>query len=118
MNENKTKKELQAQYKEREVIGGICAIKNLLNDKVLLETSTDLRTSRNRFEFSQKTGSCIHMKLQKDWDEHGSGQFVYEVLEELAKGATQTDREFKADLELLKELWLEKLTVIDDVEMY
>jgi hypothetical protein len=32
------------------------------------------------------------------------------VLEEIAKGATQTDREFERDLADYKELWLEKLS--------
>ena len=110
MKDNKTKKEMIAQYKEREIIGGVYAIKNTLNDKLLLGAVTDLQGTKNRFEFSQKTNSCVYMKLQKDWKEQGNGQFVFELLEELKKGKNQTESEFKADIELLKEIWSEKLS--------
>ena len=110
MKDIDSKKELQSQYKEREVTGGVYVIRNTLNNKLLCEISLELSSTRNRFEFSLKTGSCVSMKLQKDWAKQGSGQFVFEVLEELKKGDTQTDAQFKADLELLKEIWLEKLS--------
>lgn len=110
MKDSKTKKELQALYKEREIVGGVYVIKNTLNNKLLLEADTDLQGSKNRFEFAQKTGSCVDMKLQKDWAAQGCGQFVFEVLEELKKSETQTAADFKADVALLKEIWLEKLS--------
>lgn len=113
MKNDNTKKELQAQYKEREIIGGVYIIKNMLNQKALFVATTDLQGSKNRFDFSQKTGSCIDLKLQSDWDKQGGGQFVFEVLEELKKGETQTAEEFKADIEILKEIWLDQLPDID-----
>ncbi|MDR1961726.1 MAG: GIY-YIG nuclease family protein [Gracilibacteraceae bacterium] len=106
---DKTKKELQNEYKEREIIGGVYVIKNLRSGKLLLEAAADLRGSRNRFEFSQKTGSCVNLKLQKDWAEQGGKNFVLEVLEELKKGEEQTPAEFRAEIDLLKDLWREKL---------
>ena len=113
MKDNKTKKELISQYKEREIIGGVYAIKNTLNNKMLLEATADLQGGKNRFEFSQKTGSCIHPKLQNDWNKQGKQQFVFEVMEELKKGETQTAEEFKADIDVLKEIWLDKLSDMD-----
>ena len=110
MKDTSTKKELQSQYKEREITGGVYIIRNTIKNKILCEIAVEMNNTRNRFEFSRKTGSCVSMKLQKDWTEQGSNQFVFEVLEELKKGDTQTDAEFKADLELLKEMWLEKLS--------
>ena len=107
---NDTRKEILAQYKEREKIGCVYLIKNTLNNKLLLDASTDLQSVGNRFEFAQKTGSCINPKLQKDWSEHGNGVFVLEVLEELKKGSSQTDAGFKADVDFLKETWLDKLS--------
>ncbi|MCL2336211.1 MAG: GIY-YIG nuclease family protein [Firmicutes bacterium] len=115
MPEQKTKKELQAQYKEREIIGGVYAIRNTLNNKMLLLAATDLQGSKNRFEFARKTGSCVDLKLQKDWTKQGAGSFAFEVLEELKKGAAQTAKEFKADIDVLKEIWLDKLS---DRELY
>ena len=110
MNDNKTKKELQAQYKERTVTGGVYAVRNTRRDKLLVEASTDLQGSKNRFDFAKATGSCVHTKLSADWAEQGSGDFVFEVLEDLEKGDTQTAEEFKADVGLLREMWLEKLS--------
>jgi len=110
MNGKQSKKELQDLYKEREIIGGVYAIRNRQNNKVFLEAATDVRGIKNRFEFAQKTGSCIHVKLQDDWDNLGGDQFVFEVLEELTKGDAQTADEFKADLKLLKEMWSDTLS--------
>ena len=107
---NNTKKELIAQYKEREIIGGVFVIRNTLTDRILLSATTDLHGSRNRFAFAQQTGSCIDMKLQGDWKKQGAGQFVFEVLEDLKKGDTQTAKEFGADIEVLKGMWLENLS--------
>ena len=82
---------------------------------MLIKAEIDLRGSRNRFEFSQKAGSCIDMKLQNDWNKYGGEHFVFEVLEELEMGETQTLKEFEADIDVLKEIWLEKLS---DKDLY
>ncbi|MCL2884782.1 MAG: GIY-YIG nuclease family protein [Oscillospiraceae bacterium] len=110
MKENLTKKEQLAQYKARTVVGGVYAIRNTINQKRLIEATVDMQGSRNRFTFAQSTSSCVHLKLQDDWRAQGGGAFVFEVLEEMKKGETQTAEEFKADVEALKELWMEKWT--------
>ena len=110
LKDNKNKKEILVKYKEREIIGGIYAITNTLNNKIFVGATTNLQGSKNRFEFSQKTGSFVEMKLRSDWNKQGSEQFVFEVLEELKKGETQSEQEFKADIDILKEMWLEKLS--------
>jgi hypothetical protein len=110
LKDKKTKKELIAQYKGREIIGGVYAIKNTLNNKLLLRAAVDLKGSKNRFEFSLKTGSCVDMKLQNDWNKQGGEQFVFEVLEEFKKDETQTEEGYKADIEVLREMWIEKLS--------
>ena len=109
MKSNEEKKELKAQYKEREVIGGVYTIKNELNNKILLGSAADLKIIQNRFEFSRKTGSCVYPVLQKDWDSQNGEQFLLEILETLEKGENQTETEYKADINALKELWSEKL---------
>ena len=109
MNGSKTKKEHQTDYKERRLTGGVYKIENTRNNRLLLDAATDLRSSRNLFEFAKSTGSCVPMQLQADWKAQGGDGFVYEVLEELTQGETQTAAEFKADVALLKEIWIEKL---------
>jgi hypothetical protein len=111
----KTKKELQAEYKERQIIGGVFAVKNTLTGKMLIDSTADIQGSINRFEFSKKTGSCVSMKLQKDWKPVDAPPFIIEILEELEKTNNQTDAEFKSDILTLKEMWLEKLA---DADLY
>jgi len=107
------KKELQSNYKSRDMIGGVFLIRNTVNNRILLDAATDLGSRKNRFEFSQKTGSCVELKLKKDWSEQEGSNFVFEVLEELEKGETQTLKDFSADIGFLKEIWLEKLSSED-----
>jgi len=109
MSSNDKRKELKEQYKGQKVLGGVYGIRNTVNGKLLFGATTDLQGRKNRFDFAQSTGTCIDLKLQKDWERQGGEGFAFEVLEDLEKGEAQTDAEFKADIELLKEIWLEKL---------
>lgn len=112
MKMDQTKKEIQAAYKERKIIGGIYVIRNSDSGRILLDFATDLMGRKNRFDFSQKTDSCVEMKLQKDWITLGKEKFVFEVLAELEKGETQSMVEFKEDLDVLKLMWVEKLAQV------
>ena len=58
------RKELLSQYRERTITGGVYAIKNTLTGKIYLESSTDINASRNRFDFSRKTGNCAYNSLR------------------------------------------------------
>jgi len=104
-----TRRELKARYLDREVVGGVFLIQNKVTGRSLLDSSLDIKGSKNRFEFAQSTGSCVIPRLQSDWDEHGGSSFVFKVLELLTKSGTQTKEEFKADIVALKEMWYEKL---------
>ena len=108
MNDKMSRKEMTKAYKAREVVGGVYAITNTQTGEKLIESSLNLQGSKNRFEFSKNTGSCIYKKIQADWDRYGADAFAFEVLEELAKTNIQTDEQFAEDVETLKELWLSK----------
>ncbi|KNZ42725.1 hypothetical protein AKG39_05100 [Acetobacterium bakii] len=105
----RTKKEIITEYKERKILGGIFVIRNIDSGKILVDSTTNLQGAQNLFAFSKKTGSCGMIKLQKDWTITGKDRFVFEVLEELEKGETQTLKEYKDDIEVLKLMWKEKL---------
>ncbi len=111
--EKQSKKELLAAYKERAIIGGVYAIKNTANGKILLQSAADLYGCKNRFEFAQKTGGCAALQLHEDWKIFGAVAFTFEILEQLEKKDTQTLKEFSQDIEVLKEIWLEKLAAIE-----
>ena len=96
-------------------MGGVYAFKNRVTGRSLLLSAQDLQGSKNRFEFAQKTGSCVHPRLKEDWEVYGGKAFRFEILEELEKMETQTPDEFKEDIRVLLEIWLEKF---DPVERY
>lgn len=100
------KKNLINQYKSRTKIGGVYAIKNNLLNKWYVDATPDLAAAENRFNFFGST----QMKVEQDYKAQKGEGFTFEVLEELKKGETQSDKEFKADLTLLKNIWLEKLS--------
>ena len=100
------KKELINQYKSRVKIGGVYAIKNELLNKWYVDVTPDLAAAENRFKFFGST----QMKVEQDYKAQNGEGFLFEVLEELEKGETQSDKEFKADLAVLREIWLEKLS--------
>ncbi len=89
-------------------MGGVYCIKNTVNDKILLQSTVDLQGSKNRFEFAQKTGSCVSLFLQKDWARFGKDVFVLEVLDELEKSDEQSQKEFLQDIKALEDIWKQK----------
>ena len=110
MNENKTKtrKELQREYTERVKPSGVYQVKNVANGKVLLGSSLNIEGLLNRHRFTLRLNSHPNKELQKDWNELGPDQFVFEVLEVVQ---VQDDPNFnlKDELTLLEQIWLEKL---------
>jgi hypothetical protein len=109
MSENKkTRKELQRDYTERVKPSGVYQVKNLANGKVLLGSSLNLEGLLNRNRFTLRTNSHPNKELQKDWNEFGPDQFIFEVLEVVQ---VQDDPNFslKDELTLLEQIWLEKL---------
>lgn len=107
------KKELKSAYKSRPVTGGICCIYCKNNNRRLLQSTRNIEGLRNRFTFAMKIKSCPDPLLLEEWKEFGNDAFTFEVLEEIAKREEQTDKEFTADIEVLYEMWLEKLQQSD-----
>lgn len=106
--DKQSKKNMSAAYKEKKKTGGIYAIRNSVTGKALLGAATDMEGFRNRFSFSQATGSCVQPKLEADWKKYGGQAFVLEIMETIEKKSDQTDREFADDIAVLKDLWMEK----------
>ena len=55
-----------------------------------------------------KIGSHTNKAFQKDWDEFGADQFVFEILE-VVKVEDSPNFNLKDELALLEQIWLEKL---------
>ena len=105
------KKELIQQYKLTNRPMGIYQIRNLVNDKVFVESSVNLTGILNRQEFALKLKGHKNKQLQADWNEFGAENFVFEILEEIVQ---RENLDIKAELEFLEDLWLEKLQPFDD----
>jgi group I intron endonuclease len=104
----KSRKELNREYAERVKPAGVFQVKNAANGKVYLGSSLNLEGPLNRHKFMLKIGSHTNKALQKDWDEFGPDQFVFEILEEVQR---KDDPNFnlKDELALLEMVWVEKL---------
>lgn len=99
------KKELVMDYKLRPTSGGVYRIVNLESGRYLLGTNFDLPSFQNRFQFSRKTGSCMHVKLQRDWSLLGPEQFQLEILEEIQQQPEETRDHFKGRLKEIEQAW-------------
>ena len=102
------RKEIHREYKERVKPSGVFQIRSLANGKVLLGSSLNLEGPLNKHRFMLKINSHPNQELQRDWNEFGSDQFTFEVLETIP---IKDDPNFnlKDELTLLEEIWLEKL---------
>jgi group I intron endonuclease len=107
-NKMKSRKDIHREYKERVKPSGIYQVKNMANGKVLLGSSLNMEGLLNRHRFTLKIGSHTNKELQKDWNEFGPEQFVFEILEEV-KVVDSPNFNLKDELTLLEEIWLEKL---------
>ncbi len=99
------RKEIINEYKERKSCGGVYTITNTLNGKYLLGHAANLKSVQNHFQFAVTTGSAVHPRLRKDWEEQGAKAFTLEVLEELEQKPQQSQAEFLDDLKTLEQLW-------------
>jgi hypothetical protein len=98
------KRRAVAQYKERLQQGGVYAIRCKESGKILLLGTTDIPGSRNRFEFAQSTGGCVHPKLRADWEQYGGRTFEFEIVETLTQKEAQTDADFQSEVAALLDL--------------
>jgi len=92
---------------------GVFQIKNIANGKVLLGSSLNLEGPLNKHRFMLRINGHPNKELQKDWNELGPDQFIFEILETVP---IKDDPNFnlKDELTLLEEIWLEKLQPFDE----
>jgi hypothetical protein len=83
----KTRKELKEEYKQMKFQMGVFQIRNCTNGKIFIGSSADLKASWNSQKFQLEAGMHQNSDLQRDWNESGAQNFVYEILEEI----TQSD---------------------------
>lgn len=107
------KKRLKREYKQNPPPMGVFAIRNMVNDKVFVGVSQDLAGIINRHKFQLKMGNHRSVRLQAEWNEFGGDNFAFEILEQL-DGRDVPHSDYREELALLEELWLEKLQPFGD----
>lgn len=101
------KKELKQRYKEIKIESGIYQIKNMINEKIFVGSTRNLKTL-NGVKFTLENNTHFNKVLQEEWNHFGKSAFIFEVLENLEK---KTDPYFneKEELERLEKKWLDQL---------
>ena len=99
-----TKKDNKNTYKQMKFRIGIFQIKNLKNNKIFLNTSTDLDRAFNSDQFQLKMGLHSNKELQNDWKDLGAEAFHFDVLDELKMEETATEIEIKKELKAFYEI--------------
>ncbi len=104
-----TNKELKRKYLETPKRAGVFQVRNVVDNKVLLGSSTNLHGPLNKHRFMLSTGAHDNAALQADWKRLGPDAFAFEELE-VVKVKDDPAFSLEDELTLLEELWLEKLS--------
>lgn len=108
-----TKEELKKEYKLNPPKMGIFRITNTVNGKIYLKATKNIPAMFNRFPFSLRSGNYFVRELQDDWDKFGETAFKYDELDVL-EFKEDPNYDYTEDLEMLLELWLDKLQPYDE----
>ena len=103
----KTHKEMKEAYKLYKSKKGVYQIRNMLNGKIFVGSSTDLKAIWNRNKVQLNFGNHPNEELQKDWKELGEEAFEYEILSEIKEEEKEIN--FKKEVKALEELYIEEL---------
>lgn len=109
----KTKKELKDEYKQMKFPMGVFQIRNLSNNKILIDNSVDMLSKWNRHKMELNFGGHRNLALQKDWSEKGEENFIFEVLSEL-KSKDEENVNYNKELKILQKMVIEEMNIPDD----
>ena len=101
------RQELKRLYKETKPESGVFQIRNLQNQKLYVEGTSNLKTINGK-RVRLDTGTHQNKQLQKEWLEFGPDAFAFEVLE-ILEPPEEGPFDLKDALKKLEEKWLEKL---------
>ncbi len=107
------KKELKKQYLQTIPPMGVYQVKNTVTGKIFLESSLNIQGRINSCRFQLTLGSHRNKALQADVMQYGIDNFVFEILDYVQqKEDLQAD--YTEDLEILENLWIDKLQPFGD----
>lgn len=109
----KDNKRLKKEYKENPRPSGVFLIRNTVNGKVFVGAGLDIAGIVNRHRFDLTKGGHRNKKLQAEWNEFGGEKFDFEIVDQISPPESASS-DPRADLNLLEELWLEKLQPFEE----
>lgn len=103
------RRRLKDEYKHKLNIGAVYVLECSGNHSRWIRSTTDIQGIRNRFQFAASMKVCPDPATRSECDQYGCDSISLAVLEELQMKEGQTAGEFSDDIELLRELWTQKL---------
>ncbi|MNO42593.1 hypothetical protein D3C76_327860 [compost metagenome] len=77
------RKQIADEYVHSHRPMGVYQIRNVKNGKVFISSSMNLDGAFNKEMFVLQIGSHVNKDLQREWNEFGENQFVFEILEQI-----------------------------------
>lgn len=103
------KTELKHEYKMNPRQGGIYMIKNNVSGKIFIGCGPNVEAQMNKQMFLLNINTMPVEELQKDWNKYGADKFTFEALDRLKLKEGMSMRDYKSELLLLAEMWIDKL---------
>lgn len=108
-----TKKELINAYKQKQFRVGVYQIRNKTNNKIFVEGSVNLDAIWNRNHVQLKFGNHQNKDLQKDWNELGSDNFIFEIISEIQQKEGE-QKDYRKEVLQLEAMFIEELQPFED----
>lgn len=109
------KRELKEAYKlSKSDMGCFLFTCNETNNNYIGITQ-DLKGSLNGLKFQLGAQLCTNKELQNNWTKYGETGFEITVLEQLNYDKDESKKDYSEELEILKELWKEKILGAKDI---
>lgn len=109
----KTRKELKEEYKQMKFKMGVFQIKNNINGKIFIGSSLDLKAIWFAQKLQLDMGMHQNSELQKDWNEFGSENFSYEILDEI-KESKDKPIDYKKEIKTLEDMIINDLQPFEE----
>ena len=103
------KRRLKDEYKHKLSVGAVYVLECSGNHRRWIRSTINIQGIRNRFLFAASMKVCPDPATRSECDRYGCDSISLAVVEELQMKEGQTVKEFSDEIELLQELWTEKL---------
>jgi hypothetical protein len=111
------KKELKELYKQMKPDMGIIMVKSKTENKCYIQATQDINSCINSTARKLDVRAHPNKELQKEWLERGADAYSIEVLDRLDYDKDGIKTDYTEDLEMLLEIWKEKLAA-QNMEFY